>query len=123
MKESELFDYLKEIIPDLKLIGGDCRWDCTSKLLRSRMELKCRTSHWEEMIIEKSKYDALIKASKNPLYINSTPKGIYIWNLSYHNIEWSIEKMPATSEFKNKEKIDKRVGYLKIKDAMILQIF
>ena len=124
MKESELFDYLKEIIPDLEKSKDQfSKWDCESKLLKSRIELKCRRTHYEDLLIEKIKHDALINTGKNPIYINSTPKGIYLWDLSEHNIEWSKRELPRQTDFDKTEKIDKRVGYLKIKDAMILQIF
>ena len=50
------------------------------------IELKCRNKHYDDLIIEKDKYDALIRRAKQyettPFYINSTPQGIYVFNLS-----------------------------------------
>ena len=125
MKENELFEYLKDFIPDIKFIGGSSIWDCTSEIFNSRIELKCRPTHYSTMLIEKKKYDSLINSGKNPLYINSTPKGIYLWKLDEHDINWKTEKHNKTTEIPNgsREKIDKEVGYLKIADAFVLQIF
>jgi len=121
--ERELFNYLKEIMPDLRKSKDQfSSWDCSSKLFKARIELKCRRKHYEELLLEKIKYDKLIKYN-NPLYINSTPKGVYLWKLKEQSIQWSERPLPKTTDFDNNKEINKEVGYLKIKDAIILNMF
>ncbi len=53
-----------------------------------------------------------------PVYLNSTPKGIYGWNLKNINIKWEINNInPATTDFDRNHKVDKEVGYLNLKEA------
>ena len=56
-----------------------------------------------------------------PFYINSTPLGIYSFDLmDIPEPEWVIHWMPATSEFDNRNEIEKLVGYLDIEEAIKL---
>jgi hypothetical protein len=68
-------------------------------------------------MIEKLKYDRL----KNwadvmgmiPLYICSTPQGIWEFNLDVLDIKWEDrDDLPATTQFEDKARISKVVGYL-----------
>lgn len=121
--EAHLFDYLKEIIPDLEKSKDQfSSWDCSSKLLEARIELKCRRTHYDELLIEEMKFDKLMEYN-NPLYINSTPKGIYLWKLDEQDIEWSERPLPKTTDFDRTENVKKKVGYLKVANAFVLQIF
>ena len=68
MVEQDLFNYLKEnLYPDLVMsLSPISRWDCYSKKRQHRIELKCRKNHYEELVIEKGKFDAMIrKANEN----------------------------------------------------------
>ena len=127
MKEIELFNTLKATVyTDLvKAASQYSTFDCVSLSANSYIELKCRNAHYSELMIEKSKYDRLKKieavTGKKVLYINSTPRGIYSWDLSSIAIEWSERAgLPVSTEFANKEKITKTVGYLKVSDATVL---
>lgn len=127
MKEIELFNTLKgTLYPTLvKAASQYSTFDCVDLDTNSYIELKCRKTHYSELLIEKSKYDRLIAISKatgkTALYINSTPKGIYSWDLSSIAIEWSERAgLPVSTEFANREKITKTVGYLSVADAKIL---
>ena len=98
------------------------RWDCYSPLTSHRIELKCRKTHYKTLLLEKGKYDAMVleceKHLDTPIYINSTPKGIYSFNLHLIEPIWEINnKNPATTYFNNREKIDKEVTYLHIEKA------
>ena len=60
MIESDLFNYLKQhVYPDLVMsLNPISRWDCYSPLKQHRIELKCRKTHYDELVIEKSKFAA-----------------------------------------------------------------
>ena len=100
------------------------RWDCYSPITKHRIELKCRKKHYDELVIEKGKFDAMIfKANDNfdlPIYINSTPKGVYKWNLFFVNPSWFMKQLPKTTEFSNNTKISKEIAMLSIIDAEVL---
>jgi hypothetical protein len=56
-----------------------------------------------------------------PFYINSTPLGIYSFDLTeIPEPEWFTHQMPATTEFENTNKVDKIVGYMDIEEAVKL---
>lgn len=122
--EADLFNWLKEnIYPDLvKAEKQISKWDCYSKSAGHRLELKCRKKHYDTLLIEKKKYDSMInecdKHLDTPMYFNSTPNGIYGFNLNLVKPIWEINnKNPATTYFRNNEKIDKEVAYLQISQA------
>ena len=126
MKEKELFNYLKKCCyPDLLWANSKMsRWDCYSPKTYHRIELKCRGKHYDTLLIEKKKYDAMIeKCDDNldiPMYINYTPKGIYRFNLYLVKPKWETQYHNKTTEFNNNNKIQKEVAMLSITDAEIL---
>jgi hypothetical protein len=120
-KEVNLFDWLKEnVYPDLvKAKRQMSRWDCYSPSTGHRLELKCRRAHYDTLLIEKKKYDSMKKECEKhldtPMYFNSTPKGIYSFNLNLIDPKWEVNsKNPATTYWSKKEKIEKEVAYLEI---------
>jgi hypothetical protein len=124
LKEKELFDYLKEkYFQDLTFSEDQfSRWDCYSKTRKTRIELKCRNRHYSTLLIEKDKYFNLIKYYINnedtPLYINSTPKGIYAFDLRKITPEWITDsRMPKTTEFEETQTIEKTYALLELKTA------
>ena len=125
INEETLFLRLKEVlIPDLeRAVDEFSSFDCTSKILNAHIELKCRHTHYSSLLIEKSKYDRLMEIANTnlmaPLYINSTPEGVWAFNLlKFDNITWTEQdNLPATTEFDNKEKVTKAVGFLPIEDG------
>ena len=127
MKELELFNFLQEsLYPDLvKSEGIYDSFDCISQQAGHYIELKCRHTHYPTLLIEEMKYRKLITQSAErdliPFYINSTPLGIYSFDLmDIPEPEWVIHWMPATSEFGNRSEIEKLVGYLDIEEAIKL---
>ena len=127
MNEAELFNHLKsEMYPDLvKSEGTYDSFDCISEKAGHFIELKCRHTHYSDLLIEQMKYRKLIEQSCElnllPFYINSTPQGIYSFDLTeIAEPEWVSHLMPATSEFENRAKVQKLVGYLLIEDAIRL---
>ena len=122
--EIDLFNWLKEnVYPDLvKAKNPMSRWDCYSPCSNHRLELKCRKKHYSTMLLEKKKYNAMqfecMKHLDIPMYFNSTPEGIFSWNLNKIDPIWEINfKNPATTQFNNNNKISKEVSYLAIEKA------
>ena len=127
MNEQELFTYLKsEMYPDLVRSEGTYdSFDCISEKAGHFIELKCRQTHYIDLLIEQMKYRALIEqaiaSNLLPFYINSTPQGIYSFDLTeIPEPEWVTHLMPASTEFENRAKVQKLVGYLLLEDAIRL---
>ena len=125
MKEQELFDYLKSHhFPDLvKSESTYDSFDCVAN--GYYIELKCRHTHYPDLLIEKSKYDRLQLEAKfhslDPWYINSTPEGIWGFDLSrVPEPSWEERWMPATTEFANTSKKTKVVGFLHLDYGLAL---
>ena len=127
MKEADLFETLKQsLYSDLEKAPGIYdAFDCISLKAGHYIELKCRYTHYDTLLIEEMKYKKLITQSAErdlaPFYINSTPLGIYSFDLmDIAEPVWVTHRMPATSEFSNRYKVNKLVGYLSIEDAIKL---
>ena len=127
MKEQDLFDYLKSsLYPDLEKAPGIYdAFDCISTVAGHYIELKCRYTHYDTLLIEEMKYRKLITQAAErdliPFYINSTPKGVFSFDLmDVPEPEWVSHWMPATTEFARSQKISKLVGYLAIEEAVQL---
>jgi hypothetical protein len=123
-KEDDLFDFLKHsTYPDLvKAKNQMSRWDCYSPSTRHRIELKCRRKHYDTLLIEKKKFDAIISTCEDnldiPIYLCSTPVGVYSFNLFWITPEWEVNRRnPATTQFANGARVEKEVAYLSIKEA------
>ena len=124
MKEADLFDYIKtNYLPDLnKSEDPFSKWDCYSVAKNMRIELKCRATHYKELMIEQPKYIYLLKKNvldkENCYYINSTPKGIYSFDISKIKPVWiKDERMPATTEFEKTDRVQKVYALLNIDEA------
>ena len=126
--EEQLFNWLKEFVYfDLvKAKNQMSRWDCYSPKFQHRIELKCRRKHYPTLLIEKSKYDAMIFESGKhmdvPMYINSTPEGIYSFNLHQIEPEWIFKSLRATTQFANNKNIVKKVAFLDLEEALKLEL-
>jgi hypothetical protein len=125
VREAELFEYLKtNLYPDLvKSPGIFDTYDCISQAAGHYIELKCRHTHYPTLLIEEVKYRKLITQSAErdliPYYINSTPQGVYSFDLmDLPEPEWVSHWMPTTTEFLNSRKISKLVGYLDINEGV-----
>lgn len=125
MIEAELFDYLKDKhFPDLEKSEGTFdHFDCTTIEKNLYIELKCRHTHYPDLLIEQKKYRRLMNeaGSMVPYYINSTPEGIYAFDLSrVPEPSWSEKWMPITTEFVDTRKTMKLVGFLHLDYALPL---
>lgn len=120
--EKKLFDEIKKLIPDLEKTSDEYDYsDAFSISKELRAELKCRTKNYDDLLIEKYKWDKLIESTeKNVYYINSTPGGIYIFDIKKQPEPiWEVQKHNKTTMFENTEKIDKLVGFYDIKTQSI----
>ena len=126
-KEKDLFEWLsnnhyKTLVNSKNPIS---RWDCYDIETQNRIELKCRRKHYSTLILEKSKYDAMIlESNKNldiPIYINSTPEGVYLFNLNEIDIKWFTKSLPATTEFKKRIWVKKEITELQVIKAIKLK--
>lgn len=126
MIEKDLFEHLRSnYYPDLVMAKSKIsKWDCYSPNTLHRIELKCRQKHWDELILERKKYDAMIeKCNDNldiPVYICSTPEGIYRYNLFLIKPIWIKKPMKKTTYFANNNRVEKEVALLPVIDAEIL---
>ena len=125
MTEQGLFDYIKATyLEDLEKSEHVYEYiDATSNGYRLTIELKCRHTHYDELILEKDKYESLVNRANDlgftPFYINSTPKGIYAFNLRIIKVKWTTKRLPA-STVDNGPAIDKEVALLHIDKAVKL---
>jgi hypothetical protein len=127
MNESELFDYIKmNYLNDLEQSADKfSRWDCYSKEKNTRIELKCRQTHYNDLMIEKDKFIYLLIRNKlygeHCFYVNSTPKGIYSFDISKIKPTWITDKrMPTTTEFENNTRKEKTYSLININQAKII---
>lgn len=118
MREKELFDWLKaNKYPDLEKSGKfNSSWDCISLENKLTIELKSRNTHYDDLLLEKKKYDKLLLLAAEdehiPYYINSTPKGIWGFDLFSIEVKWIERLMPVVTEFPDRGKILKIVAFL-----------
>ena len=127
MIEEELFNLLKQrVFPDLEKIDDTfSNADCFTSEYRFYIELKCRKTHYDELLIEYYKFRHLIHQARDkdmkPFYINSTPEGVWSFDLSKTSVRWEEkENLPTTTDFDNKEKVTKLVGFLPIREGVKL---
>lgn len=121
MNEEQLFNYLKKhYIYDLSKCEDEySSYDCFSATYRCVIELKCRNKHYDDLMLEKTKYDSLKKLNCNALYINSTPKGIYIFNINDINPNWITDtSMPKQTEFFNNDRIEKTYTLISVHNSI-----
>ena len=127
LKEPELFSYLKEFYyPDLRMSDSQfSKHDCVSDDARVYIELKSRNTHYDDLLIEQIKYNAIFEVAVSigykPFYINSTPKGIWSFDLDALPFpKWEDKWLPQNTEFSARGNKTKVVGYLSIKDGIEL---
>ena len=124
--EEGLYHYLKvRYLQDLKMSSDTYEaHDCKSEYGKLLIELKCRTTHYDELLLEADKYEALIAGAKAlgyaPWYVNSTPQGIYAFNLTKITVTWTTRRLPAATQPNALQLVSKKVTYLHIKQALAL---
>jgi len=86
------------------------------------VEIKSRDYKYDDWLIEQYKYEENIKAAKDSarmfVYVTEYRGNIYVWNMYdlawlEYEIQWESSKsMPNTTEFGDKGRRNKSVGYL-----------
>jgi hypothetical protein len=123
MTEEELFDYLRHnILPDLIPSPHPySKWDCVSPASKAYFELKCRRRHYEDLILEQSKYDAMMTMGQelglSPWYVCSTPESIFFFDLIHLRPEWITMDLPQTTDFDRTDNVPKIVALIDNKQA------
>lgn len=128
VKEELLFKFLQEqFYSGLKLLSYDeySGHDAVSDVDEIFVELKCRNTHYDNLMIEKIKYDHLIAGANalgyQPLYVCETPEGVWAFDLLLTTPKWEERNdLPATTSFSNTTRVTKTVGYLHITQGKIL---
>ena len=93
----------------------------------SYIEMKCRRTHYDRLLIEKKKWDYLAdiraRTGSRTLYINATPKGIYQFDLgALAEPEWVLKVLPAKTDYANGHTLEKLCGFLDIQHAELLLV-
>ena len=122
---SELFEALKSVYPDLTAVSPKDRHDGVTH--DAYIELKCRRTHYENLLIERKKWDYLAeirtRTGARTLYICATPQGIYQFDLGAINApEWVLRVLPATTDYHNGDRVAKEVGFIDIRHAELLLV-
>jgi len=82
------------------------------------MEGKCREIHRNGLFIQKDKYTALME-KKRCWYVNSTPNGIYYFDLKImEEPVWREQYMEQSQQFESKGRIQKWVAELPVSKAI-----
>jgi hypothetical protein len=136
MTEDRIINCLNEVgFNFVKMDDKFSRYDAFDSEGYTMMEIKCRHKHYPDTIIEKIKFDWNKEhAEKNDLeflYVVSMPcpikkkEVIYVFDPLVmeaeddYNFKWHTKRLPAKTEFAGRQWVDKEIGYLNIKDALV----
>ena len=118
LNEEDTMNLLKFIFPDIykiEVVPPYDRIDFHVPASNLYIEHKKRTGmFFEGMTLDKPKYDDLMK-EENPYFLNSTPIGIFVWNLRLlGELEWVItDKSPRGNKgYKRNETETNPITYL-----------
>jgi hypothetical protein len=125
LREVELFEALKAVYPDLTPLSATDRADGITH--DAYIEMKCRRTHYPTLLIEKKKWDYLAdiraRTGAKTLYINSTPQGVYQFDLGAINEpDWQLKALPDKTDFANSGKVEKLCGFLDIRHSELLLV-
>jgi len=126
MTEPDLFyAFKKAYLPDLKVaVDSYSPFDAICHTAKVVVEFKCRRMHYHNLLLEWPKYEALLNRAANrgyiPVYICSTPLGVWAWNLTHLDLKWYKRELPKQTDFSNNTPVIKQVAYLDIEDGSYL---
>ena len=113
-KESDVRKYLKSIFDDIEDSEEMSHYDM--KTIRSIIEIKVRKSYYDKWMIEKYKYDKLMKlcGDKDCFYVVAYNNKLYWYDLKdidISELEKVVMNCPKTTDFDNNE-IIKKTNYI-----------
>jgi hypothetical protein len=126
VNESELFYKFKaNYLPQLKVaIDTYSPFDAICHEAKVVVEFKCRRSHYSDMLIEWPKYETLLNRAADrgykPIYVCSTPLGVWAWDLTYLDLKWIKKSLPKQRDFSNNNTVVKQVAYISLEDGSYL---
>lgn len=131
MKENEVAEQLMVLFPKMnKLIKAVDQFSYFDYENDNYLfEIKSRRKSYDPWIIEQLKVDTNTgiaeSVKKDFIYVNEFEFSLYIWNISKlirnnYDFRFQEREMPWHTDFENTKSIDKMVGYLYNKDALIL---
>ena len=120
MAEKHLFQKLKQnYLPNLIMSSSEFEThDCYSENEYGYsptlyFELKCRDTHYDDLFIEKPKWESLMSKDGHAFYISETPNGCWIFNIKkLPEPMWYEKLLPDStkSNYGNHELVWKWVG-------------
>jgi hypothetical protein len=117
LSEDQLFKLFQKEYPDIIDLNEENKLspvDWYIPELDIHIEAKCRNKHFPTMYIEENKYLKLIKYNRC-WYVNSTPEGIFAWDVhKLNNIIFREKLMTNTQQFGRKQMVWKLVAELPI---------
>ena len=131
MTEPDLFyAFKKAYLPDLKVaVDTASPFDAICHTAKVVVEFKCRRVHYNNLILEWPKYEVLLNRAANrgytPVYICSTPLGVWAWNLTHLDLKWYKRRLPYETksnlhEVNDNRPVIKQVAYLDLEDGSYL---
>ena len=133
MKITDVHKWEKAISLVLKIDGWDLEWvgnknlpydaiGTTPKGYDCVMEMKFRDKYYEEKLLEKQKYDELMKLNVVALYFVNDPKGNYLYWLNKLDLPEPTELYCPSTTLWNSKKIKKPVYLLQENQASIINL-
>ena len=136
MNEKKIIKALNSLDYDFEPMDDKfSRYDAFDKERGIMLEIKCRKKHYADTMLEKMKYEWNKEFAKEHnldfLYAVSMPTSkannyvVYLFDpinmekYEEYDFKWHTKKLPANTEFKGSQWIDKEVGYLHIDDAIL----
>ena len=118
LNEHMLFNLIKSnMVKDLEKTDEFNTKDAFSKILNMIFEFKCRSVHYDTLMIDKEKYDSLMKYPK-VRFIVSTPKGIYSFNIKKLDLVFEEKLLRSSTMYHREiEVVKKKVAFMPINFA------
>jgi hypothetical protein len=130
MKINKIHTWEKAVIAVLNILGWELEWTGekfeswdakgkTPKGLDCVIEMKFRDKYYEEKLLEKSKYDTLMKLPEDivKIYFVNDPKGNYMYWLNKLEMPNLIKLYCPDTSFWTKKRLKKEVYLLKENQA------
>lgn len=133
MDISEINKWEKAVALLLKIDGWDLEWvgdknlpydaiGTTPKGYDCVMEMKFRDKYYEDKLLEKYKYDELMKLNVVALYFVNDPKGNFLYWLNNLELPEPTELYCPSTTLWNSKKVKKPVYLLKENQASIINL-